>query len=170
MFHFLTAKITDRDNFAHDPEKSILYNMKKQYPTLYGGCLTLLYNMLLATIWYLQLYAMAKFQNNTTYSNTTKADLQTIFKVSDLKSYPMYQIKFRNFAPLRNDPTLCDGDCLIEVQKALFMQFWTMGRYKNGTWFSEHYPVRACTAEEIEGTYAASDKLVICGPYEKMKL
>ena len=58
MYSYITAKIIDWDNFAHNPENSLLYNMKKQYPTFYGGCMTMLYYSMVGFIWYLQLAAM----------------------------------------------------------------------------------------------------------------
>ena len=115
MMNYLTAKITDFDVFAHEPESSLLYNMKKQYPTLYGGCLTVMYNMQLAVIWYLQLYAMFKYQNNYASQNFSAADFKAVYKVTDLNSFPVYSILHEGKVLERYHKTKCqeyEGDCL----------------------------------------------------------
>ena len=89
--------------------------MRKQYPTLYGGCLTIFYNLQLATVWYLQLYAMLKYQNNSNSLDFTKADLNTVFKFSEMESYPKYEVLYQRGPIPKYSMEICwefEGDCL----------------------------------------------------------
>ena len=90
MMNYLTAKITLSDMFAYNPEYALLYRMKKKFYTFLGGCVSIIYVVMMVSFCYLQVNVMLKFMNNSNSKNTTTADLKTIFKFSDLKSYPSY--------------------------------------------------------------------------------
>ena len=94
MFKYITAKITDLDIFAYNPESSLLYDLKKQFPTFTGGCSSIFYVTLLGFVCCSQLITMYTYGNNSNTSNTGVADLETVYKVSDLDSYPIYTLKY----------------------------------------------------------------------------
>ena len=94
MFKYITAKITYLDIFAHNPESSLLYDMKKQFSTFTGGCSSIFYVTLLGAVCCSQMITMLTYGNNSNTSNTGVADLETVYKVSDLNSFPIYTFKY----------------------------------------------------------------------------
>ena len=90
MLNYITALIIDLDIFAYKPEDALTFLNRKQFPTFPGGCISIQYLMVIIVVWYLQLYSLFTYGNNTNSSNTSLSDVKLVEKVSDLKSYPMY--------------------------------------------------------------------------------
>ena len=50
MLSFITDKLHWLDNFGADPEKQFVFNLRKQFTTLPGGCATFLTFGLIGTL------------------------------------------------------------------------------------------------------------------------
>ena len=69
---------------------------------------------------------MLQFMNNSNSQNSTAADLETVFKFSDLKSYPSYLVNYQSTGLPRFSNTICqefDGDCMKYTQKYFELKF-----------------------------------------------
>ena len=95
MLSKITTVITNQDIFAFNPENALSYKNKLQFPTFQGGCLSISYFLIIASVWYYELYTMFTFGNNTNSSNTTLADLELAYTVSDLNSFPVYKVLYK---------------------------------------------------------------------------
>ena len=134
MFKYISTKITNLDIFAYNPESSLLYDMKKQFPTFTGGCSTIFYISMLGVVCCSQLFTMFTYSNNSNTSNTVVADLETVFKVGDLYSIPLYAFSYKNQLLPRYDNKTCsefNGDCLQYVEKYFDMFFKQIYSYSS---------------------------------------
>ena len=51
---------------------------------------------------------MLKYQNNSNSNDFTKADLETVYKFSDLDSYPKYEVLYQGAPLQRYDDEFCE--------------------------------------------------------------
>ena len=126
MLSKITTIITDLDIFAFNPERALSYKNKLQFPTFQGGCLSVSYFLIISAVWYYELYTILTFGNNTNSSNTTLADLELAYTVSDLNSFPVYKVMYRGTNLPEYHEKTCqefNGDCLQFAQKYLDMSF-----------------------------------------------
>ena len=139
MMNYITAKIRERDIFAYSPEQSLLYKFKTQFQTFAGGCTSLIYIVNLGIIWYLQVYIMLTYGNNSTSENSTKGDMTTIFEINDYLSLPTYGVKYKTvLLPRYSNSTEhpCrefNGDCLEFTLKHFYIEFGHYQTFENKT-------------------------------------
>ena len=124
-----TSKIEnlkDYDQFAANPEEALLFNEKKQYPTMFGLIVTFFIVIFTGVLWYTQFNQMFIFGNNSNASFTTEADMITVYNVSQIGSFPLYGMLHDGYEMKKYDAERCkefDGDCLKWVDKHFEIYF-----------------------------------------------
>ena len=98
-----TEKLMDIDQFATNPEGALLFNKKKQYPTMCGVCFTIFIFIFIGVNWGQQIMLMITYGNNSNASFTTEGDMITVLNVSLTDSFPMYGFAHENRLMNRHD-------------------------------------------------------------------